>query len=339
MEKKSKYRIDKNALHMKNLGQHTLTESVIDSQSITTSWMGTFYHYTSPEGLSGILKNRHIYFTDCQFLNDFQERIQINDELSYFWSTNRNDYDRDFYNLLCSVRIDAYEDDDFSYTERSDVAVTCRYFVLSTSYEKDSLSLWKYYAKNGSYNGYNVGLYTSALVDIWIDRDVGVAIEDGHVLYTRKEKQNKVHDAVEELYAEWCKYKRSENLDNKIRREFKAWISFASIFFKSESYSSEKEYRFVAIAPKDKLMNLSYEYRGQSVLIYDFRIVNGVMTPYIKIPFCSWNIDECWAISNIGIGPSLHSDQMKIGIQQMIQSLDYKLCNYTIDKSNIPLRY
>lgn len=338
MKKKSRYRIDENALHIKSLGKHTLTEKIIDNQSVTTSWASTFYHYTSPEGMYGILKNRHIYFTDCQFLNDSQERIQINDELNYFWSANRNDYDKDFYKLLCSVRIDAYEDE-FSYTERNDVAVTCRYFVLSTSCENDSLSLWKYYAKNGSYNGYYVGLYTPALSDEWIDRDVGVAIEHGHILYTRKEKQDKIHDAVEALYAEWCKYKRSENLDSKIRREFEAWISFASIFFKSEKYSSEKEYRFVAIAPKDKLMDLSYEYRGQSVLIYDFRIVNGVMTPHIKMPFCTWNTDECWAISSIGIGPSLHSDQMKIGIQQMIESLDYKLSNYTIDKSKIPLRY
>ena len=28
------------------------------------------YHYTSPEGLMGILKNREIFFTDAEFLND-----------------------------------------------------------------------------------------------------------------------------------------------------------------------------------------------------------------------------------------------------------------------------
>mgnify|MGYP001534714838 FL=1 len=39
------------------------------------------YHYTSPEGLMGIFKTRTFYFTDSQFLNDFREKININDEL------------------------------------------------------------------------------------------------------------------------------------------------------------------------------------------------------------------------------------------------------------------
>ena len=33
------------------------------------------YHYTSPEGLMGILKTRTFFFTDSQFLNDFREKL------------------------------------------------------------------------------------------------------------------------------------------------------------------------------------------------------------------------------------------------------------------------
>ena len=66
------------------------------------------YHYTSPEGLMGIFKTRTFYFTDSQFLNDFREKININDEnLSvypisfilrkeglclYCYNTNNNEY-------------------------------------------------------------------------------------------------------------------------------------------------------------------------------------------------------------------------------------------------------
>lgn len=54
------------------------------------------YHYTSPEGLMGIFKTRTFYFTDSQFLNDFREKININDELKLFWKENQKNYDIKF---------------------------------------------------------------------------------------------------------------------------------------------------------------------------------------------------------------------------------------------------
>ena len=74
-EKQQKYRIEEALLHKKNLGKHTLTNVIVSKYSATTSGVGPFYHYTSPEGLMGILRNKHIFFTDCQFLNDYQENL------------------------------------------------------------------------------------------------------------------------------------------------------------------------------------------------------------------------------------------------------------------------
>ena len=59
--------------------------------------------------------------------------------------------------------------------------------------------------------------------------------------------------------------------------------------------------------------------------MYDFRMVNGVLTPFIKMPFNDWNVDECWAFDSLKIGPSANSDQKKAGLEQFIKSLDYKL--------------
>ena len=35
------------------------------------------FHYTSPEGLYSILKNRTFRFTDCQFFNDKSEYVYV----------------------------------------------------------------------------------------------------------------------------------------------------------------------------------------------------------------------------------------------------------------------
>jgi len=338
-EKQQKYRIEEALLHKKNLGKHTLTNVIVSKYSATTSGVGPFYHYTSPEGLMGILRNKHIFFTDCQFLNDYQERLEINNELDYFWTTNRRDYDKEFCNLLKCIKISEYEDVDFTYIEGEEDSVSCRYFVMSASNNKDSLNMWKYYAKNGSYNGYNVGLFVPALDDEWIDRETGVAVESGDVIYSSAEKQKKIFLEVEKIYEVWCKYKRNEKLDLKISRDFKAWISYASIFFKNECFASEEEFRFVAIAPRNKLNTLFYMDGQKNIKMYDFRIVNGVATPYLKMPFCCYNPEECWVIDGIGIAPTQHYEQIVNSIAQLTKSLDYKLHNFNVRKSEIPLRY
>jgi hypothetical protein len=73
--------------------------------------------------------------------------------------------------------------------------------------------------------------------------------------------------------------------------------------------------------------------------MYDFRIVNGVLTPYIKMPFNFWNTDECWAVSSIGIGPSINAIQMENGLKQFLKSFTYKMEDCKIYHSRIPLRY
>ena len=62
--------------------------------------------------------------------------------------------------------------------------------------------------------------------------------------------------------------------------------------------------RFVAIVPKSILKDIYYErVDGTRVKMYDFRSVNGVITPYIKMPLFGWNTEENWITSQIVVGP------------------------------------
>ena len=63
--KKVRYPVDEELLHKKQLGKNTLRNIIIRGIDCTTGYAGEFYHYTSPEGLMGILKTRTLYFTDC----------------------------------------------------------------------------------------------------------------------------------------------------------------------------------------------------------------------------------------------------------------------------------
>lgn len=299
---------------------------------------GQKFHYTSPEGLIGILKTRTFFFTDSQFLNDFREKININEELDLFWRRNRRNYDREFYNLLNRIRVTQYEDSGFSYIDNY-TEKPCRYFVLSLSMDGDSLSMWKYYSKTGDYNGYCIGLFSHALTDEWIDRITGAAVIASMVEYYTEDKQEIITRVVERLFTIWQSYERSPLLDEKIIKEFTSWISVEALFFKDQCFEDEKETRYVAIVPTDKLKDLQYEYKGNKYKMYDFRIVNGMFIPYIKMPFNDWNRDVCWAINSIRIGPSGNADQKEAGLKQFIRSLDYDFEKCAVMKSKVPVRY
>lgn len=296
------------------------------------------FHYTSPDGLIGILKTRTFFFTDSQFLNDFREKVNINEELDLFWKRNRRNYDRDFYNLINRIRVTQYEDSGFSYIDNYSEK-PCRYFVLSLSMNGDSLSMWKYYTKTANYNGYCIGLFSTALTDEWIDRTTGVAVIASMVEYYSESKQSIIWNVVERLYSIWRSYERSPIIDEKVIKEFTSWISVEALFFKDQCFEDEQETRYVAIVPTDKLRDLQYSYKGNTYKMYDFRVVNGMLIPYIKMPFNDWNEDTCWAIDSIRIGPSGNAEQKAAGLKQFIHSLDYDFHECDILKSTIPVRY
>lgn len=73
--------------------------------------------------------------------------------------------------------------------------------------------------------------------------------------------------------------------------------------------------------------------------MYNFRIMNGVFTPYLTMPFNLFHIETCYAIRSICIGPSYNQKLLKNGLEQYFNSLDYYLDECKIHFSNIPIRY
>ncbi len=322
-------------------------EKIVNNRLMLKSFLPSFnyddtnglkYHYTSPQGLKGILSTRTLFFTDSQFLNDFREKININSELELFWHNYNKRYDVGFLNLLKRIRVTNYEDSGFSYIDRNTDEL-CRYFVLSLSTNGDSLSMWKYYTKTNDYDGYCLELFNMALSDEWIDRITGVAVIASQIKYYSDEKQQILLDIIDRLYRIWKSYQFSEMLDKKIIQEFTSWISIEALFFKDECFEDERETRYVAIVPRNELYHLYYEYNGVKYKMYDFRIVNGAFIPFIKMPFNDWNLEECWAIRSIRIGPSSNARQKEAGLKQFIMSLDYKMADFKLLQSDIPVRY
>ena len=73
------------SLHTKHVTKTVLSNRISYKRAFIGDTCAA-YHYTSPEGLMGILKNCEIFFTDAEFLNDASERKNINEDLNRFWA-------------------------------------------------------------------------------------------------------------------------------------------------------------------------------------------------------------------------------------------------------------
>ena len=110
--------------------------------------MDIVYHYTSPDGLYAIFESGNLRFTDYRFLNDKHEYVHINEPLALAMEQVKNQ-------LKHPENLDGLLDA-IAEVERKQPA---KHYVFCTSLSPDSLSMWNYYNRGASYQGYNIGFF------------------------------------------------------------------------------------------------------------------------------------------------------------------------------------
>ena len=99
---------------------------------------------------------------------------------------------------------------------------------------------------------------------------------------------------------------------------------FYSMFFKDSKFEQEEEYRFIFQAL----------HNSEKVSInkgMNFRVKEGALCPFVKVPFKGLN-----SLESITIGPKNNIDIAKKGLEIYCRN---KEIDPKILKSNIPLRY
>lgn len=158
----------------------------------------TLYHYTSGQGLYGILNSSQLHCSDVNFMNDPSERTYFLDllEIVFEKANECKDIYLELYNK-------SYQD-----------AVTDPFdrYVASFSKNPDSLSMWNYYAKG---NGYNLGL----------DIDKIIEVNEGKELYIQKIELNYKRDKqIDETIAFIRGQKENSERYNEIEKIIKAGV-------------------------------------------------------------------------------------------------------------------
>ena len=187
------------------------------------------YHYTSANGLLGILDkdNIKLWFTQYDCLNDKNERIDaLNTLIEYCEDKYKNKViseelllkikdikmsdDITVLNEICEPIVVGSGETIESYTEMAiDESYT---YLCCFSTNPDSLSMWNYYSKSKNYEGYSIGIshvhfYTPN------EKERKYELYLKKVVYTKKEK----YELFDEYLLPLLKLYDSDTPINKIR--------------------------------------------------------------------------------------------------------------------------
>ena len=341
MDFKNTYAIDSGALK-KNKVQFT-----------TGSPRKPIFHYTSIGGLSGILENKKLRFTNIKYMNDKDE---VTAGIDAF------------------VQQSNFDSEETARIRQNFENVDDQVFVCCFSEGGDLLPLWNYYTKEINNQGYNIEFdYKDLLKGLLLQNPEldGCEIAFGKVDYCKNDSTyygenwstnvlSSMQIAISQLFLTLYEYTNKSALESNSEgiQAFRQIIEKANrvstkdkpmvfhyegetckfvrglpnnffCFVKRDCFSSEKEFRIVLTVPSNKLSKL------KKAGIYKYRIGNGLLIPYLDLKFPEN------AVKGITISPTTQSDLAEKSIQDFLAYCDFAAPDISsfLHKSNVPVRF
>ena len=319
------YLLEKNYLMSESYGK------VHNSQNL--------YHYTSPEGFLGIVRNDKIklWFTRYDGLNDTTERKNIISSLDNYCDkqVQNNIFTTEFSELVKSVQLQdktvlTYPTDEMLEVDNGEgiqpvtesKSIACDTYLCCFSEESDMLPMWNYYSKSQHYEGYSLGFLNYGLAQENCFKK-GYRFDLKRVIYADKEKHETFDKIILPLYEIYCD--GNNQIKNEVKKILNMRINDLQFIFKNNCFEHEKEIRAILKIPKkplDKAQQFTVKYRNS----------NGYIVPYIE-----YFIDKRSLIS-VTTAPLINSDLAIKTIKDILKQYNYS-DNVSIKPSQIPIRF
>jgi len=284
------------------------------------------YHYTSIEGLKGILDTRSLWASQIHFLNDTQEFKYSTTILEKVLSERKPKLHQ---NALLMSAIsppgpylpkspeEAFSRlyDFLSEMVTSDVYEKIPICVFSLSKWWNLLSQWRGYCPSGG--GYSIGFRFDLLNQILQKKNFRLL----ECIYDQAEQKTIIESEIDELERDFRKCEPTKDFDGammKVGGKYFLDFSRKAPTFKDPSFGEEGEWRIVsnAINPKD----------------LKFRVGRAFLIPFFPISLedtGSFPIDEIW------IGPAAEQALAENSLQNYLRS---KKLSINLKISKIPYR-
>jgi Protein of unknown function (DUF2971) len=283
------------------------------------------YHYTSAEGLLGIVRSREIWSTSVLYLNDASELSHATEVLTAELGTTPLKLRPNAGTFSMSIPV--YSKD-----------LTLDHFVSSFCEDKDLLSQWRGY---GSGAGYSVG-FPSAVLH-WMatrgeNNDRG-ACTLRKVTYRLDQQKRMIRARIAALN-EILEQKADElepTYDDEFRRLILLWNQIAASFhpilalMKHVAFEGEKEWRLVRTLWKPSVPTVSWPVQ--------FRMIGGRLAPYLPIKWVLPNTPpspEVRGLKEVWCGPSATPELTEKVARDLL--IAEHCWNVRVLRSQVPLR-
>lgn len=276
-----------NIIHFENALWKQVFKLAQDDEK-QNDFFGLLYHYTTSEGLLGILQNQNIWSTESSFLNDLfeiQYGIDITQDILKIHTTKKDIFVKKFCKLTISYL-------NIMNSKEEEI------YITSFCEKSDLLSQWKGYTNFGE--GYAIGLDLQQLTNTKHHKDFkNISIKK--VIYDKKTQKNIIKSKIKYMIKESKKLiyqdkKNEENIINACAKSLAYYLNAQSKRFKSNSFSEEKEWRIIYINN-----TFSKENRVKN----KFRITDSIITPYLELNLSNKN-SKLLPIKEIIIGPKIN---------------------------------
>jgi hypothetical protein len=276
----------------------------------------TLYHYTSAQGLEGIMGTRELWATHVRYLNDLTEY-----RLAFEFATGLIETDADLKqkypkipHLLGLIKSKIQEQD---------------VYVASFSNDGgDRLSQWRGYGSTGG--AFSIGFGAATLL-----KSCSAASHKGNTMpLTFCKYGNEGHPSLQNLFAvlkdRLDKPAGASSIEDGIamlRRllvEFYSAIGLVAARSKHSGFDEEREWRLVAVGTTAK----DEEQIG-------FHSRNTSIVPHLRIPLHEEGGQI--QLESIRVGPIPHPEEAVRAVRMLLTK--YKVACNTVQKSEIPYRY
>lgn len=278
------------------------------------------YHYTTLEGLHGVVTKRVLWASNIFYLNDTQEFYE---GLGFARAWLEKNASEDLAGLSKSL------------TEITPGGkVTMPVFICSFSAEKDDLNQWRAYCPTG---GVAIGFPYGDLVKLTLKQGTTYEFSMMKCEYGQKKKrlliESELPRVVEQILEKTEPPKVSGNQTGEYRvRRLLLHLTGKSAALKNGAFKNEREWRLVAVASPGM---------GRDENI-GFRCRNGFLMPYMKFRLTPRGDRGIWKSVRVIIGPHPHPNEMKASVEGLLVRYCSRAgteATFEVRNSTVPYRH
>jgi hypothetical protein len=297
-------------------------QELFDSEAADEQPPSRLYHYTSAEGLLGIIHSGEVWATNVLYLNDASELSHARDILeSELKSQPMKLPDETAQHAQQTIPLHSRN-------------LPIDNFVVSFCEDGDLLSQWRAYGERGG--GYSIGFHRSALLAAAKRLQGGCALRK--IRYHQDQKEEMIRRRIEVLR------ETLEPLGDQLKPGPDApwegsliWAQAAGSFhpalalMKNAAFQEEREWRIVRTLWKQPVPNWPWPVR--------LRIIRNQLAPYVPLSWVLPNTPtsrEVRGIEEVYCGPSTNPDLKIKAVEDLLRA--HNCWNVKVLQSKVPLR-